>query len=151
MDIVVTMTENEIVDAIKNYMNDQDIVTLGKNIEVNLVAGRGPNGHSAVITIKKDGDTQNATPNPAPATTPAPTRQTKKADPAKAKPEPEPVVQAPVVLPGEEEVVEAPPATEQVTDLFADAGEAGVPDPAVELDENTVTEGSTEEVESLFS
>lgn len=150
MDIVVTMTENEIVDAIKNYMNDQDIVTLGKNIEVNLVAGRGPNGHSAVITIKKDGDIQNERPNPAPTKDSAPAKQTKKADPVKKKPEPEPVVDTPVILPVEEKAPEAPPI-EAVTDLFADAGEAVAPDPAIELDENTVTEGSTEEVESLFS
>jgi hypothetical protein len=52
MDITVTMSEDEIIHAIKNYMADQDVVTLNKEVEVNLVAGRGVNGHSAVISIK---------------------------------------------------------------------------------------------------
>lgn len=52
MDITVTMNEEEIAQAVKDYMTAQNVVTIDKDVEVNLVAGRGVNGHSAVITIK---------------------------------------------------------------------------------------------------
>jgi hypothetical protein len=54
MDITITMNEAEIVTAIKDFLNTQDVPTVGKEVEVNMVAGRGANGHSAVITIKKE-------------------------------------------------------------------------------------------------
>lgn len=60
MYITVTMAEDEIIQAIKNFMEEQDIVTINKDISVNLVAGRGANGHSAVIAIKSN---TAATPN----------------------------------------------------------------------------------------
>ena len=52
MDITITMVQDEIMDAIKDFMVKHDVVTAGKEVEINLVAGRGPNGHSAVIAIK---------------------------------------------------------------------------------------------------
>ena len=54
MDITVTMNEAEIVEAIKGYMSEKGVLTVGKDTEVNLVAGRGTNGHSAVISIKQE-------------------------------------------------------------------------------------------------
>jgi len=144
MDITVTMSEEEIIEAIKNYMNDQDIITTDKCIEVNLVAGRGPNGHSAVISIKQEGA---------------------------AKAIIEPAVTAPANKPGRKpKVVEAPPepvsvtkeAEEQVSNLFA---EPDITPTKVTFakqaenvfDENEVTEDvlvdplAKEEVESLFA
>lgn len=52
MDITITMVQDEIMDAIKDFMVKHDVVTAGKEVDINLVAGRGPNGHSAVIAIK---------------------------------------------------------------------------------------------------
>jgi hypothetical protein len=52
MDITITMVQDEIMDAIKDFMIKHDVVTVGKEIDINLVAGRGPAGHSAVIAIK---------------------------------------------------------------------------------------------------
>lgn len=52
MDITITMVQSEIIDAIKSYLDKHDILTAGKEIEINLTAGRGPSGHSAVIAIK---------------------------------------------------------------------------------------------------
>ncbi len=60
MDITITMVQDEIMDAIKDFMIKHDVVTAGKEVDINLVAGRGPNGHSAVIAIK--GNTPGAIP-----------------------------------------------------------------------------------------
>ena len=52
MDITVTMTEPEILAAIKDFLFKHDVVSPTKEIEITLVAGRGANGHSAVIAVK---------------------------------------------------------------------------------------------------
>jgi len=54
MDITITMVQEEIFGAIKDFMVKHDVVTAGKEVEINLVAGRGPNGYSAVISTKGD-------------------------------------------------------------------------------------------------
>ena len=55
MDITITLNQNEILASICNFLRAKNVVTDDKNIEINLVAGRGANGHSAVISIK-DGE-----------------------------------------------------------------------------------------------
>ena len=52
MNITITLVQDEIIDAIKDYIAKHDVVMAGKNIDIDLVAGRGPAGHSAVINIK---------------------------------------------------------------------------------------------------
>ena len=52
MDITITMTEPEIKDAICGFLLQHDVISKNKEIEVNMVAGRGSNGHSAVISVK---------------------------------------------------------------------------------------------------
>ena len=54
MDITITMVQEEIFGAIKDFMVKHDVITVGKEVEINLVAGRGPNGYSAVISTKGD-------------------------------------------------------------------------------------------------
>ena len=52
MDITVTMTEPEIKEAIRDFLRKHDVVSPNKEIDVTMVAGRGTNGHSAVISVK---------------------------------------------------------------------------------------------------
>ena len=59
MEITITLNQEEILGSICNFLRDKNVVTDDKNIEINLVAGRGANGHSAVVSIK-DGDTKGA-------------------------------------------------------------------------------------------
>jgi len=47
----VILNHKEITEAIIAYVDDQGISLKDKKTEVNLVAGRGPNGHTAEINI----------------------------------------------------------------------------------------------------
>ena len=51
MNITITLSQDEIHDALKDFMVKHDVVTANKEIDINLVAGRGPAGFSAVISI----------------------------------------------------------------------------------------------------
>ena len=62
MEITVTLNTDDIKDAITKYLENNDIIRKDNIIEVNMVAGRGSNGHSAVISIKREGDVQEAPP-----------------------------------------------------------------------------------------
>lgn len=128
MDITITMNEEEISAAIKSYLKSQDIIdTKGKTIEVNMVAGRGTNGHSAVISVKKDEEKVDADAVMATPTAPA----EKAAKPAAEKKKETPVVTPPIV---------ANPAP--VAELFDDPQVKEVPD------ENSLGEGSA--IDTLF-
>ena len=127
MDITITMNEDEIVTAIKDFLDTQDVPTAGKEVEVQMVAGRGTNGHSAVITVKKE--------EPAAPEQPVVKRTRKAAEkPAETAPE----VVAPVVT--ATTITVAPPA-----ELFADA----IVEEDPPFDENIITEGG--EPEDMFS
>ena len=62
MEITVTLNTDDIKDAITKYLENNDIIRKDNIIEVNMVAGRGSNGHSAVISIKREGDVQESPP-----------------------------------------------------------------------------------------
>ena len=62
MEITVTLNTDDIKDAITRYLENNDIIRKDNIIEVNMVAGRGSNGHSAVISIKREGDVQETPP-----------------------------------------------------------------------------------------
>ena len=62
MEITVTLNTDDIKDAITKYLENNDIIRKDNIIEVNMVAGRGSNGHSAVISIKREGDASEAPP-----------------------------------------------------------------------------------------
>lgn len=47
----ITLIQNEIEDALRQYVSQQGISVSGKTIEVNITAGRGPNGVSAELDI----------------------------------------------------------------------------------------------------
>lgn len=49
----ITINQTEIVDAIHTYIRKQGIGG-DKTLEIALIAGRGPNGHSATIDILTD-------------------------------------------------------------------------------------------------
>jgi hypothetical protein len=50
----ITLNQDEIEKAIITYVGNQGISITGKNVDVTLVAGRGPNGMSATIDISND-------------------------------------------------------------------------------------------------
>ena len=53
----IIINEEEILEAIKGYITKQGIVTAGREITVELTAGRGPNGSRATVEITKpDGE-----------------------------------------------------------------------------------------------
>ena len=170
MDITITLNQDEILGSICNFLREKNVVTDDKNIEINLVAGRGANGHSAVISIK-DGEpkgidttmasaklTTTAEPEP-----PAPqTRRTR----TKAQPEPQSGVGSVIPEPPEQlEVVEPPtviPTETLSADTMADdldLSENEVPDALFDTDgDASETTGlfaepgeKPKEVESLFS
>lgn len=62
MEITVTLNTDDIKDAITKYLENNDIIRKDNIIEVNMVAGRGSNGHSAVISIKREGDVSEVPP-----------------------------------------------------------------------------------------
>lgn len=47
----LTLNDSEIKEALCNYVNNQGFSTVGKSVEITLIAGRGPNGHKAEIAI----------------------------------------------------------------------------------------------------
>lgn len=49
--VQITLEENEIAEAIRNYIRAQVPVRDGEELPVVLTAGRGENGHSATITL----------------------------------------------------------------------------------------------------
>jgi len=160
MDITVTMTEPEIIEAIKDFLFKHDVVSQNKEIEVTMVAGRGTNGHSAVIAVKNAVTTITPTVVAAGPIKEDPTLQ-------KAQvPAPEPVINKDVPMPGStkdtvKEAVKAPgeeitaQATEKLTELFVDEPGQAIPPPVAEpgdvgFDENNISEGTTQPVDSLF-
>lgn len=53
----VTLNESEIKDALIQYVAGHGVAVAGRDVSVSLVAGRGPNGHSATIDISNAGGT----------------------------------------------------------------------------------------------
>ena len=49
--VQITLEENEIAEAIRNYIRAQVPVRDGEELPVVLTAGRGENGHSATVTM----------------------------------------------------------------------------------------------------
>jgi len=165
MDITVTMTEPEIKEAIRDYLFKHDVVSQNKEIEVNMVAGRGTNGHSAVISVKNAVTTINPTEpipramdpglNAGEPVTALPTQQAPVQEPIITKNVPMPgstvkVPEEPVQAPGEEITAKT---TEGLSDLFADGTPAAPQaEPGqTEFDENNLGEGTpTQSVDSLF-
>jgi len=49
----IHLDEDEIVDALKEYIEATGIPLNGKTVVVHLVAGRGVNGHKAQVEISK--------------------------------------------------------------------------------------------------
>jgi hypothetical protein len=59
----ITLNQDEIEKALKNYVASQGISITGKHVDVTLIAGRAPNGMSASINISNDDAPSNvATP-----------------------------------------------------------------------------------------
>lgn len=54
MDITITLNHDEIKEAVLAHLTKHDVGVEGKEIDFNLVAGRGSAGGSAVIAIKGD-------------------------------------------------------------------------------------------------
>ena len=49
----IIINEDEILEAIKGYISNQGIITAGREITIELTAGRGPNGSRATVEITK--------------------------------------------------------------------------------------------------
>lgn len=47
----LSLSDNEIKDAIELYVNNQGISTEGKNVDIKLKSGRNGRGHSAEVSI----------------------------------------------------------------------------------------------------
>lgn len=122
----ITLVQNEIEEAIKQYLGGQMTIAKGMAITIELKATRGDEGYMAFVDIRKDAnwvapvlvksvpefdgvaaDTPKAE---VPPTTPKPTLASRVTTRAAA---PEPVVEeAEVIEPAEEEVVETEEAEE---------------------------------------
>ena len=57
----ITLDQEEIETAIKNFVGSQGIAVVGKDVGVSLIAGRGPNGFSAAIDITDGNNSKPAT------------------------------------------------------------------------------------------
>jgi hypothetical protein len=51
MGLQVTLDNDSIIAAIKDYVEHSGIDTTNKEVEISLRAGRGTNGYSAIISI----------------------------------------------------------------------------------------------------
>lgn len=60
----ITINQDEIVEAIENYIGNQGIGMAGKRLDVSMVAGRGGNGFSANIEILPEEYLSEDTPQP---------------------------------------------------------------------------------------
>ena len=49
----INLNQNEIYQALREYVETQGIPLSGKSVEVTLIAGRGANGHKAAVAISK--------------------------------------------------------------------------------------------------
>jgi hypothetical protein len=49
----INLNQNEIFQALREYVETQGIPLAGKSVEVTLIAGRGANGHKAAVAISK--------------------------------------------------------------------------------------------------
>ena len=169
MDITVTMTEPEIKEAIRDFLRKHDVVSPNKEIDVNMVAGRGTNGHSAVISVKNAIPTLVECDEP---DTPENANESLKENPALHK-QMTPVVQTPAqevainkdvpmpsaskepaealfTAPGEEITAQA---SAEVNNLFGDPEPATIDNAgsAQEFDPNNISEAaSNQSVDSLF-
>ena len=176
MNLTITMTEAEIVAAIKSAVNATGLVSVGQEVGVNLIASRGPTGHSAVIEIKKEldgpvadfleqtqevpetksetGKTQPSEQDKTKATdTKAPGRSAAAADTkAKSEPKAQPAPVTEKAQPKPEPVQSKP---EDVANLFEETGATATATAAEEgiADMNDLPEGEVpqEEPASLFS
>ena len=61
----ITLNQTEIETALRRYVNDQVNVREGHEIVIDLKAGRGENGHSAIIDIVPQGQAKASEPTPA--------------------------------------------------------------------------------------
>ena len=163
MDITITLNQEEILGSICNFLRDKNVVTDDKNIEINLVAGRGSNGHSAVISIK-DSESKGVgavvaaakltTTSEPDATTPQPVRRTRGAAKAAGTetpplpptliPDPPAQVDTTTVTTEPEPPTVVPTETLSADEMTSDFDENGVSD-------NLFSgEGNSEEVSELF-
>lgn len=162
MDITITLNQDEILGSICNFLRDKNVVTDDKNIEINLVAGRGSNGHSAVISIK-DSESKGVgavmaaakltTTSEPDATTPPPVRRTRGAAKAAGTETPPP----PSLIPDPPDKVETVPVTtEPVVPTVVPTETLLDDEMPSNFDESGVSdnlfsgEGSSEEVSELF-
>lgn len=163
MDITITLNQDEILGSICNFLRDKNVVTDDKNIEINLVAGRGSNGHSAVISIK-DSESKGVgavvaaakltTTSEPDATTPTPVRRARGAAKA-AGTEPPPT--PPTLIPDPPDKVETVQVTTEPEPSTIVPTETLLADEmASDFDENDVSdnlfssEGSSESSSELF-
>jgi hypothetical protein len=87
----ITLNQIEIEEALKQYVSEQGIAVNGKSIEVNITAGRGPNGVTAELDIVAEKAAPVAAPRPvAVATAPSTFSMSK----AESLPEPKEAVEA---------------------------------------------------------
>lgn len=50
--VLITLEENEIQEAIRNYIRAQLPVNPDDELPISMIAGRGDNGHSATVTVQ---------------------------------------------------------------------------------------------------
>lgn len=163
MDITITLNQDEILGSICNFLRDKNVVTDDKNIEINLVAGRGSNGHSAVISIK-DSESKGVgavvaaakltTTSEPDATTPTPVRRARGAAKAAGTEPPPP---PPTLIPDPPDKVETVQVTtEPEPSTIVPTETLSADEMASDFDENDVSdnlfsgEGSSEELSELF-
>lgn len=123
--MLITLNQEEIEVALRNYVNEQVNIREGHEIVIDLKAGRGENGFSATIDI-----VPASTVKPAPAPKPQPQRPTPEpvqADPAPALPKDVAETEA---APETTQDAAGEPATETATDAPAQTETAGDTKPA---------------------
>jgi len=52
MDITITLSEDEIKEAVTSHLKKSNVPTLGKDMDFTFTQGRGSNGASAVVCLK---------------------------------------------------------------------------------------------------
>lgn len=83
----ITLNQDEIEKAVREFIGNQGISISNKLVEISLTAGRGPNGHSASVTILSDPDSGKNVKGPEPVeeVTPEPEKKAAKKPGPKAK------------------------------------------------------------------
>ena len=131
----ITLNQEEIEIALKNYVNEQVNIREGHEINIDLKAGRGENGFSATIDIVPAGVTKPAQP------------VQKTLPPLPGNPNSKPVATAEPKAPGDS-FPGSQPAPQAAQEAVSEAPVTPAPEPAVEETKPAETQPVSQETAS---